>query len=91
MSTINHQELRELATAAQRTPSSQKITAISCEPCPTGTGVTQMNRRRITRRHRRTRLSLPPTLKELIQSEIGDFFAGFGSPGEPETPEAMQR
>lgn len=50
-----------------------------------------MNRRRITRRHRRTRLSSPPTLKELIQSEIGDFFAGFGSPGEPETPEAMQR
>ncbi|HAX5084856.1 TPA: hypothetical protein JZG55_001540 [Escherichia coli] len=50
-----------------------------------------MNRRRITRRHRRTRLSSPPTLKGLIQSEIGDFFAGFGSPGEPETPEAMQR
>nr|WP_218072160.1 hypothetical protein [Escherichia coli] len=50
-----------------------------------------MNRRRITRRYRRTRLSSPPTLKELIQSEIGDFFAGFGSPGEPETPEAMQR
>ncbi|EFM6559403.1 TPA: hypothetical protein ACIYPD_003496 [Escherichia coli] len=50
-----------------------------------------MNRRRITRRHRRTRLSSPPTLKGLIQSEIGDFFAGFGSPGEPETLEAMQR
>lgn len=50
-----------------------------------------MNRRRITRRHRRTRLSSPPALKELIQSEIGDFFAGFGSPSEPETPEAMQR
>ncbi|EKJ29529.1 hypothetical protein ECEC1865_6352, partial [Escherichia coli EC1865] len=31
------------------------------------------------------------TLKALIQSEIGDFFAGVGSPGEPETPEAMQR
>lgn len=30
------------------------------------------------------------TLQELIESEIGDFFAGFGSPGEPETPEDMQ-
>ncbi|EDT6460792.1 hypothetical protein YW90_003606 [Salmonella enterica subsp. enterica] len=50
-----------------------------------------MNKRRITRRHRRTHLSSPPTLKELIQSEIGDLFAGFGSLGEPETPEAIQR
>lgn len=30
-------------------------------------------------------------LKKLIESEIGDFFAGFGSPGQPETPEEMQR
>ncbi|WP_332025142.1 DUF551 domain-containing protein [Leclercia tamurae] len=30
------------------------------------------------------------TLQELIESEIADFFAGFGSPGEPETPEDMQ-
>jgi len=30
------------------------------------------------------------TLQELIESEICDFFAGFGSPGEPETPEEMQ-
>ncbi|QIK11845.1 hypothetical protein G7090_16445 [Leclercia sp. 29361] len=30
------------------------------------------------------------TLQELIESEICDFFAGFGSPGEPETPEDMQ-
>lgn len=30
------------------------------------------------------------TLKQLIESEIGDFFAGFGHPGEPETPEEMQ-
>ncbi len=30
------------------------------------------------------------TLQELIKSEIADFFAGFGSPGEPETPEDMQ-
>lgn len=29
-------------------------------------------------------------LKKLIQSEISDFFAGFGSPGEPATPEEMQ-
>ncbi|EOC2092027.1 hypothetical protein ACI1KZ_005182, partial [Escherichia coli] len=38
-----------------------------------------------------THLSSSATLKALIQSEIGDFFAGVGSPGEPETPEAMQR
>lgn len=30
-------------------------------------------------------------LKNLVESEIADFFAGFGSPGEPETPEEMQR
>lgn len=30
-------------------------------------------------------------LRELIICEISDFFAGFGSPGEPETPEEMQR
>lgn len=30
------------------------------------------------------------TLQELIESEIADFFAGFGSPGEPENPEDMQ-
>lgn len=50
-----------------------------------------MSRRRITRRHHRTHLNSSATLKALIQSEIGDFFAGVGSPGEPETPEAMQR
>lgn len=30
------------------------------------------------------------TLKQLIESEIADFFAGFGNPGEPETPVDMQ-
>ncbi|EFM6100489.1 hypothetical protein G9L14_001817 [Escherichia coli] len=50
-----------------------------------------MSRRRITRRHHLTRLHSSATLKALIQSEIGDFFAGVGSTGEPETPEAMQR
>lgn len=30
------------------------------------------------------------TLKQLIESEIGDFFAGFGHTGEPETTEKMQ-
>lgn len=30
------------------------------------------------------------TLQELIGSEISDFFAGFGSPGEPESPGDMQ-
>ena len=50
-----------------------------------------MSRRRITRRHHRTHLNSSATLKALIQSEIGDFFAGVGSPGEPETTEAMQR
>ncbi|MDF7662382.1 hypothetical protein PUG81_25750 [Erwiniaceae bacterium L1_54_6] len=28
--------------------------------------------------------------QRLIESEIADFFAGFGSPGEPQTPEEMQ-
>jgi hypothetical protein len=32
-----------------------------------------------------------PTLQELIMCEIGDFFASFGQPGEPETPEEMQQ
>ncbi|MGQ3662788.1 hypothetical protein [Citrobacter braakii] len=30
-------------------------------------------------------------LRALILCEIGDFFAGFGNPGEPKTPEDMQR
>lgn len=30
-------------------------------------------------------------LRTLILSEVGNFFAGVGSPGEPETPEEMQR
>ncbi len=30
-------------------------------------------------------------LRALILCEIGDFFAGFGGPGEPEAPEDMQR
>lgn len=30
-------------------------------------------------------------LRALILCEISDFFAGFSSPGEPETPEDMQR
>ncbi|MBU4680506.1 hypothetical protein KC222_00575 [Cedecea davisae] len=29
-------------------------------------------------------------LQTNIQSEIGDFFAGFGGPGEPESPEEAQ-
>lgn len=43
-----------------------------------------MSRRRITRKHHRTHLNSSATLKALIKSEIGDFFAGVGSPGEPE-------
>lgn len=30
-------------------------------------------------------------LRAMVLSEIGDFFSGFGSPGEPETPEKMQQ
>jgi hypothetical protein len=30
-------------------------------------------------------------IKKLIDSEIGDFFSGFGNPGEPETVEDMQK
>lgn len=30
------------------------------------------------------------TAERLIISEIGDFIAGLGHPGEPETPEQMQ-
>ncbi|EMA1801304.1 hypothetical protein SD377_001907 [Cronobacter turicensis] len=30
-------------------------------------------------------------LKKLLESEVADFFAGLGNPGEPETPEEMQR
>ncbi|HCR0605014.1 MULTISPECIES: DUF7415 domain-containing protein [Enterobacter cloacae complex] len=30
-------------------------------------------------------------LKQLVVCEIVDFFAGLGHPGEPETPEEMQR
>lgn len=30
-------------------------------------------------------------IHELVTSEIRDFFAGLGNPGEPDTPEEMQR
>lgn len=30
-------------------------------------------------------------VEKLINSEIADFFAGFGHPGEPETPQEMQQ
>lgn len=34
---------------------------------------------------------MKPTTKELVQSEIADFCAGLGSPGEPVTPEHIQK
>ncbi|WP_315861516.1 DUF5405 family protein [Yersinia ruckeri] len=35
-------------------------------------------------------ISTPFPDKAILLSEISDFFAGLGSPGEPETPEEMQ-
>lgn len=82
MSTINHQELRELATAVQRMSlhKSQPF-CVSLQPSDALALLDELEHARTT----------APAIHLTLRHEIADFCATLGSPGEPETPEAMQQ
>ncbi|MEB7182016.1 hypothetical protein NEM89_18200 [Escherichia coli] len=83
MSTINHQELRELATDLQRMATHQKLLAFRAMLSPSAVLalLDELEHARTT----------APAIRMTLHHEIADFCATLGSPGEPETPEAIQR
>ena len=83
MSTINHQELRELATDLQRMATHQKLLAFRAMLSPPAV-LALLDELE----HART---MAPAIRLTLHHEIADFCATLGSPGEPETPEAIQR
>ncbi|HHH6332939.1 TPA: hypothetical protein ACP646_005070 [Escherichia coli] len=83
MSTINHQELRELATDLQRMATHQKLLAFRAMLSPSAVPALLDELE-----HART---MAPAIRLTLHHEIADFCATLGSPGEPETPEAIQR
>lgn len=82
MSTINHQELRELATAVQKMSlhKSQPF-CVSLQPSDALALLDELEHARAT----------APVIRLTLRHEIADFCATLGSPGEPETPEAMRQ
>ena len=83
MSTINHQELRELATDLQRMATHQKLLAFRAMLSPSAVlaPLDELEHARTT----------APAIRLTLHHEITDFCATLGAPGEPETPEAIQR
>ncbi|EJY4179184.1 ead/Ea22-like family protein [Escherichia coli] len=86
MSTINHQELRELATDLQRMATHQKLLAFRAMLSPSAVLalLDELEHARTT----------APAIRLTLHHEIADFCEPLGSPGEPETPETpetMQR
>ncbi|MED8731211.1 hypothetical protein RCM28_22230 [Escherichia marmotae] len=83
MSTINHQELRELATDLQRMATHQKLLAFRAMLSPSAVLalLDELD-------HART---MAPAIRLTLHHEIADFCATLGALGEPETPEAMQQ
>ena len=83
MSTINHQELRELATDLQRMATHQKLLAFRAMLSPSAVLalLDELEHAKTT----------APAIRLTLHHEIKDFCATLESPGEPETPEAMQR
>ncbi|HAW2551610.1 TPA: hypothetical protein JLQ01_003317 [Escherichia coli] len=83
MSIINHQELRELATDLQRMATHQKLLAFRAMLSPSAVLalLDELEHARTT----------APAIRLTLRHEIADFCATLGSPGEPETPEAIQR
>ncbi|ENH0677678.1 hypothetical protein ABVX93_002554 [Escherichia coli] len=79
----NHQTLRELALSARFAATPQKLLAFRMKASPARVLdiLDELD-------HARNTL---PAIRELLTHEIADFCATLGSPGEPETPEAMQR
>lgn len=83
MSTINHQELRELATDLQRMATHQKLLAFRAMLSPSAV-LTLLDELE----HARTTAT---AIHLTLHHEIADFCATLDSPGEPETPEVMQQ
>ena len=82
MSTINHQELRELATTVQRMPLHKSLPFhVSLQPSDVLALLDELEHARTT----------APAIRLTLHHEIAGFCATLGSPGEPETPEAMQQ
>lgn len=83
MSTINHQELRELATDLQRMATHQKLLAFRAMLSPSAV-LALLDELE----HART---MAPAIRLTLHHEIADFCATPGALGEPETPEEMQQ
>ena len=83
MSIINHQELRELATDLQRMATHQKLLAFRAMLSPSAV-LALLDELE----HART---MAPAIRLTLHHEIKDFCATLESPGESETPEAMQQ
>ncbi|EKA4295835.1 hypothetical protein OLI25_004423 [Escherichia coli] len=83
MTTINHQELRELATDLQQAATHQKLLAfrVMLSPSAVLAMLDELEHARTT----------APAIRLTLHHEIADFCSTLGSPGEPETPEAIQR
>lgn len=83
MSTINHQELRELATDLQRIATHQKLLAFRAmlSPFAVLALLDELEHARTT----------PLAIRLALHHEIKDFCATLESPGESETPEAIQQ
>ncbi|ELY5803049.1 hypothetical protein SNN69_002417 [Cronobacter sakazakii] len=83
MSTINHQELRELTTDLLRMATPQKLLAFRTMLSPSVV-LALLGELDLAR-------TAPLAIRLMLHHEIADFCATLGSPGEPETPEAMQQ
>ncbi|EFJ3377719.1 hypothetical protein ACH0LX_001156 [Escherichia coli] len=82
MSIINLQELRELATAVQRIPLHESLPSrVSLQPSVVLALLDELEHARTT----------APAIRLTLHHEIKDFCATLESPGESETPEAIQR
>ena len=82
MSIINHQELRELATAVQRIPPHESLPSrVSLQPSVVLALLDELEPARTT----------APAIRLTLHHEIADFCAPLEAPGEPETPEAIQQ
>ncbi|EGB73584.1 hypothetical protein ERFG_00710 [Escherichia coli TW10509] len=83
MSAINHQELRELAIDLQRMATHQKLLAFRAMLSPSAV-LALLDELE----HART---MSPAIRLTLRHEIEDFCATLEAPGEPETPEAIQK
>ncbi|EOM1496002.1 hypothetical protein ACNCTE_002411 [Escherichia coli] len=83
MSTINHQELRELATDLQRIATHQKLLAFRAMLSPSAV-LALLDELEHTR-------TTAPAIRLTLHHEITDFCATLDALGRPEDPEAIQQ